>query len=216
MHPRVTIYAPDIVRGNIIARRLAREALDVDLRHGAAEAVQAVVDRPPAVLVFDTASAMVEELRLFARCCARLNGRAALFCLGDEAQERIYIRTLPGAVLLPDPLDPERVADLVVAAAHEPRTVPDANRAALMPEGEDAPAPAPGPEPAMAGVAPSQGKPVRSDVTLASPGGNTNIVPASPTSEVEREPSAANPAPPQQSVRELLEDLRDFLRLETR
>jgi DNA-binding NtrC family response regulator len=209
MHPRVTIYAPDIVRGNIIARRLAREALEVDLRHGAAEAVQAVVDRPPAVLVFDTASAMVEELRLFARCCARLNGRAALFCLGDEAQERMYIRTLPGAVLLPDPLDPERVADLVVAAAHDPRTVPDSIRAASAPEGQGEDAPASGPEMAIAGYDHLQGETIRSDATLSSPGGGKNITLASPT-------SAANPETIQPSVQELLEDLRDFLRLETR
>ena len=216
MHPRVTIYAPDIVRGNIIARRLAQEALDVDLRHGAAEAAQAVVARPPAVLVFDTASAMVEELRLFARCCARLNGRAALFCLGDEAQERMYIRSLPGAVLLPDPLDPERIADLVVAAAHEPRTVPDSILATSAPEGQGEDAPASGPEMAMAGYDHLQGETIRSDATLSSPGGGKKITPASPTSAVEREPSAANPKPIQPSVQELLEDLRDFLRLETR
>ena len=214
MHPRVTIYAPDIVRGNIIARRLAQEALDVDLRHGAAEAAQAVVARPPAVLVFDTASAMVEELRLFARCCARLNGRAALFCLGDEAQERMYIRSLPGAVLLPDPLDPERVADLVVAAAHEPRPVSDANRAAPVPDDEGASAS--GPEKHMAGLDHAKGRTARNDAILSSPGGDQSRVPAALSVDVEREPSTVTPEDLQPTVRELLEDLRDFLRLETR
>jgi len=120
MNRTVAIFASDVIRGNIVARKLKREGLEPLLHHSAPEAVRAVQRHIPRVFIFDTAGAIPEELRLVARCCDKLAGRAWLLCLGDAAAELTGLGLAPGCTFLSDPLDPEHIAGLVQDACDAP------------------------------------------------------------------------------------------------
>lgn len=125
MNPMVVVFSPDTIRGNITTRKLQREGFEVLYCDRLPNAVEAVATRAPRVFIFDTTGCITDELRLLARVYDTLRGGDTICIgLGDPAMELTWLKNQDERLVLPDPLDPERITALTREAFSAPKRPP--------------------------------------------------------------------------------------------
>ena len=109
MRKTAVVFAPDVIRGNVMSRKLQHEGIEVVLYDRASQAAEAVAATPPSVFIFDTSGCIPEELRLLSRfCTSDLAPTTRAVILGEEGGVGLaWARDREGFILLPASLDPE-------------------------------------------------------------------------------------------------------------
>jgi len=133
MGSSVVVFSPDTIRGNIVARKLRHEGLDVQLFDRAVSALGAVVNGKTRALVFDTVGCLPDELRSLARFCeSSLPEGARIIGLGDPAEGLPCLNDREMCQVLPGPVDPERIVAEVRNAFSAKKQPPAADAAEHM------------------------------------------------------------------------------------
>ena len=113
MSPTIFVYSPDQIRGRIVFKILRLNRIKTLLFSNRLEAVEAVNEHPPSILIVDAKSALSSELSFLNALSLKLQNTSLLVLSDTSDVPTLKNLGLENPEYVSDPFDPEHILSVV-------------------------------------------------------------------------------------------------------